>query len=118
MTASASAGGVSVTATAEPVSVMWSMGDGGSVTCRGPGTPYPSDPSVHPPLLSPTCGYTYGRPTATPREKSFPVTATVDWRVTWSGTGNSGGTFPNLRTSSGTQVQVAEVQALVTNVSS
>ncbi|MEY9935403.1 hypothetical protein ABH926_010085 [Catenulispora sp. GP43] len=118
VTASASAGGVSVTATAEPVSVMWSMGDGGSVTCRGPGTPYPSDPSVHPPLLSSTCGYTYERPTATPRDKSFPVTATVDWQVTWSGTGNSGGTFPNLRTSSGTQVQVAEVQALVTNVSS
>lgn len=116
VTASASAGGASVTATATPVSVMWSMGDGRSVTCRGPGTPYPSDPSVHPPLSSPTCGHTYQRPT--PQGRSFPVTATVDWQVVWSGTGNSGGTFPNLRTSSGTQVQVTEVQALVTGVSS
>ena len=116
VTASASAGGASVTATATPVSVMWSMGDGRSVTCRGPGTPYPSDASVHPPLSSPTCGHTYQRPT--PQGRSFPLTATVDWRVAWSGTGNSGGTFPNLRTSSGTQVQVTEVQALVTGVSS
>lgn len=118
VTASASAGGVSVTATATPVSMKWSMGDGGSVTCHGPGTPYPSDPSVHPPLLSPTCGYTYGRPSTEPQARSFPVTATVEWQVTWSGSGNSGGTLPNLRTSSGTKVQVAEVQALVTNVSS
>lgn len=118
VTATASAGGVSVTATATPVSVFWSMGDGQSVTCHGPGTPYPSDPSVHPPLSSPTCGYTYPRPTATPRNRSFPVTATVEWQVTWSGTGNSGGTLPNLRTSSGTNVQVSEVQALVTGVSS
>ncbi len=118
VTANASAGGVSVTATATPASVMWSMGDGGSVTCHGPGTPFPSDPSAHPPLLSPTCGYTYPRPSTTLQGASFPVTATVDWQVAWSGTGNSGGTFPNLRTSSGTQVQVTEVQALVTGVSS
>ena len=116
VTASASAGGASVTVTATPALVTWSMGDGGSVTCHGPGAPYPSDPSVHPPLLSPTCGYNYPRPTA--RGRSFPVTATVDWNVAWSGTGNSGGTFPNLRSASGTQVQVTEVQALVTGVSS
>ena len=118
VTESASAGGASVTATATPVSMTWSMGDGGSVTCRGPGTPYPSDPAAHPPLSSPTCGWTYERPSATTQARSFPVTATVDWQVAWSGTGNSGGTFPNLRTSSGTQVQVTEVQALVTGVSS
>ena len=116
VTASASAGGASVTATATPVSVMWSMGDGGSVTCRGPGTAYPSDPLLHPPLSSPTCGYKYQRPTT--QGQSFPVTATVSWQVAWSGTGNSGGTFPDLRTSSRTQVQVTEVQALVTGVSS
>lgn len=113
VTASAAAAGASVTATAKPVSVTWSMGDGGSVTCHGPGTAYPSDPSVHPPLSSPTCGYEYLR-----AGRSFPVTATVDWQVAWSGTGNSGGSLPDLHSLSATQVQVTEVQALVTGVSS
>jgi DNA-binding transcriptional LysR family regulator len=34
-----SAGGVSVTATATPQSVAWSIGDGSTVICPGPGTP-------------------------------------------------------------------------------
>ena len=39
-TATASVPGMSVTATAVPVSVRWSTGDGGGVTCQGAGTPW------------------------------------------------------------------------------
>ncbi|MET8479990.1 hypothetical protein ABZV68_22795 [Streptomyces clavifer] len=40
VSASASAGGVTVTATAKVTTVRWAMGDGATVTCHGPGTPY------------------------------------------------------------------------------
>lgn len=40
VTATARAGAVSVTATATVANVVWAMGDGQSVTCTGPGTPY------------------------------------------------------------------------------
>ena len=40
-------GSVSATAVATPVWVGWSMGDGGSVVCHGPGTPFdPDEPAV------------------------------------------------------------------------
>lgn len=40
LSASATAGGVTVTATAKVTTVRWAMGDGTTVTCHGPGTPY------------------------------------------------------------------------------
>lgn len=118
VTATASAGSASVTATATPVSVTWSMGDGNLVTCHGPGTPYPSDASAHPPLSSPTCGYTYLRPSDDAPGQTFPVTATTEWHVVWSGSGHASGSLPDLHTAAGTQVKVCEVQVLVTGVSS
>jgi hypothetical protein len=118
VTATASAGSASVTATATPVSVTWSMGDGSHVTCHGPGTPYPSDASAHPPLSSPTCGYTYLRPSDDAPGQTFPVTATTEWHAVWSGSEHASGSLPDLHTAAGTQVKVGEVQVLVTGVSS
>ncbi|GJF25027.1 hypothetical protein SHO565_55910 [Streptomyces sp. HO565] len=37
--ATASAGAATVTATATVTSIRWTMGDGSTVTCTGPGTP-------------------------------------------------------------------------------
>jgi len=109
VSATASVPGVSVTAVARPVSVEWAMGDGSTVTCAGPGTPYGIGGNPQSP--SPDCGYTYrissaGRPGGT-----FAVSATVDWTVTWSGAGQSG-VFPGLTTTSGAGFAVAESQAL------
>nr|WP_233627766.1 hypothetical protein [Saccharopolyspora sp. HNM0986] len=42
---------------------------------------------------------------------SYPVAAEVSWTVTWSGAG-TGGTFPNLTTTSSATFAVAESQAL------
>ncbi|MFD5787090.1 ATP/GTP-binding protein [Streptomyces sp. NPDC127037] len=39
-TATATAGGVTVSATAKVRSIRWDMGDGNTITCLGPGTPY------------------------------------------------------------------------------
>ncbi|MER6241081.1 ATP/GTP-binding protein [Streptomyces clavifer] len=54
VSASATAGGVTVTATAKVTSVRWSMGDGATVTCHGPGTPYRKSREV---TESPDCGH-------------------------------------------------------------
>ncbi|GHJ97725.1 hypothetical protein SNE510_72440 [Streptomyces sp. NE5-10] len=60
VSASASAGAVTVTATAKVTSVRWVMGDGTTVTCAGPGTPYKTGYGA---TDSPTCGHRYTRPT-------------------------------------------------------
>jgi len=111
ISATASVPGISVTATAVPRSVTWSMGDGGTVTCNGPGTPYLA--GADPASASPDCGYTYRRSSASQRDETFQVAATVAWTVTWSGGGESG-TFPTMTTSATTAFRVAESQAVAT----
>ncbi|MCR3721141.1 MULTISPECIES: hypothetical protein [Prauserella salsuginis group] len=110
-TATASVPGVSVTATARPTSVSWSMGDGTTLTCRGPGTEFPAD--ADPGSASPDCGHTYQRSSAGAADARFPVTATVSWQITWSGAGEQG-RFPNMATDDETSFRVAEAQALGT----
>ena len=101
--------GVSVTAVATPAAVVWDMGDGATVTCSGPGTPFVAggDPSA----ASPDCGHTYRSSSAGQPGQVFPVTTTVSWTVTWSGAGD-GGTFPDLDSTIATTFRVAEVQVL------
>lgn len=109
--ATAQVPGVMVTAVARPTSVSWSMGDGDSVSCRGPGTPFP--PGGDPRAASPDCGHVYRDSSAAEAGQAFPVIATVHWSVTWWGAGQRG-TFPDLTTSARTQFRVAEAQALGT----
>lgn len=110
ISATASVPGVSVTAVARPMSVTWSMGDGGSVTCDSPGTAFTGG---DPKSASPDCGYTYRTSSAGQPADAFPVTATVNWTVTWSGAGQ-GGTFPKMTTSASTAMRVAESQGIAT----
>jgi len=111
MSATASVADVSVTAVATPRSVSWSMGDGTTLTCTGPGTPF--RPSSDPRSASPDCGHTYRSSSASHIGQAFVVSATVHWTVRWSGAGQSG-VFPDLTTTSTTALRVAEVQALNT----
>lgn len=106
VSATASVPGVSVTATAKPTKVAWSMGEGGSRTCDGPGTAYSSD--RNPRSASPDCGYTYRRASG---GDGFAVSATVSWSVSWSGAGQSG-TFDGLSTTDSTTFVVEEVGAV------
>ncbi len=107
--ATASVPGVSVTATATPTRVAWVMGDGSTVSCAGPGTPFPAQGD--PQAASPDCGHTYQRSSAGAPGERFPAVATVSWRITWSGAGASG-TFPDMTTSAAASFRVAEAQAL------
>lgn len=105
-TATASVPGLSVTATAKPVKLVYATGDGPAVTCAGPGTAWTS--GTDPEKASPTCGHTYTRP------GSFRLTATVTWQVSWAGGGQTG-TVPDLTTTATLALEVTESQALNTN---
>ncbi len=109
-TATASVPGVSVTATARPVKANWSMGDGDSVVCNGPGTAW--KPGTDPASSSPDCGYTYHRSSAGAAGNKFTVAVTISWNVTWAGAGKSG-TIPGLATTGTVQVPVQESQAVI-----
>lgn len=109
--ATASVPGLSVTATARPVSASWSMGDGGSVRCQGPGTAW--TPGADPRASSPDCGYTYQASSAASPGGRHTVTVTVTWDVTWAGAGQSG-SVPGLTTTGAVQVRVEESQAVIT----
>lgn len=78
--------GLTMRLTAQWTSTTFEMGDGQSRTCTAT-TPYPEHPETYG-SPSPTCGYTY-------RKRSKPgadytVTATTQWRVSWSAGGRSG----------------------------
>jgi len=113
-----SAGGVSLTMNAVPVSAVWSMGDGTTVTCRGPGTPYPAVKPKDPMAASADCGHAYTAPSESLPQGSYPVSVTTHWKVTWSTTTGLSGNEPDLTAVASTRLRVAEVQALVTKVGS
>jgi hypothetical protein len=106
-TASASADGITVTATAEVSKIVWTMGDGASVTCSGPGTPYTSSEGM---AQSPTCGHMYSKTSAGAQNGKFPVTATSTWTINWQGGGQAGQLTEVRQTN--VQVAVGEVQVV------
>lgn len=101
VTRTASAGGFSVTATARADRIVWQMGDGTTVTCRGPGTAYADSFGRR---SSPDCGHTYTR------QGTYTVRAISHWTVQWSGMGLSG-TIPLSFTQS-TTITMGEAQVL------
>jgi hypothetical protein len=90
-----------VTATAKAQRTVWTMGDGSTVTCTGPGTPYAASYGKQ---SSPTCGHTYTR------QGIYTVRATTYWVVTWAGIGQTG-TIP-LNFSDTTTITMGEAQVL------
>ncbi|WP_460808586.1 hypothetical protein [Nocardioides salsibiostraticola] len=108
-TASASAGGITVTATARIHDITWEMGDGTTVTCTGPGTPYTASYGSK---ASPDCGHTYEKSSSTASGRKFLVTATSDWVITWAGAGQTG-TIRLDGLSRSVEIAVGEAQVLV-----
>jgi hypothetical protein len=106
-TASASAGGITVTATAKVSKIVWKMGDGSSVTCNGPGTPYQASEGM---AQSPTCGHVYSKTSAGAKSGRFPVTATSTWTIDWQG-GGQAGQLTEIRQTN-VQVAIGELQVV------
>lgn len=110
ITASASAGGITVTATARVDTITWSMGDGSTVVCQGAGTPYDES---YGDAQSPDCGHVYTVTSAGEPGGKFTVAATSDWVIDWAGAGQTG-TIRMDELQRSVQIAVGEAQVLVT----
>lgn len=128
LSATVSAGGVTVTAIASLTSTTWTLGEPGrnpaftgykpgpavTVTCQGAGVPPSPDVDWK---VEPECGHTFrwrSLPERTGGTGKWPITATTTWNVTWqSNTGQSGAT--TLTASSQDAVEVGEYRILLVN---
>lgn len=109
ITESASAGSITVTATAKVLHITWDMGDGTEVACDTAGTPYKPEFGRKD---SPDCGHTYTKSSAQEPGDVYTVTATSSWVVTWSGAGQTG-TIRLDGLNRSTQIRIGEAQVLV-----
>lgn len=113
--ASVTDGGVAVTVTATPTSVLWNLGNGAALSCAGPGVLYNSSLPAN--SQSTYCTYTWPAPSFSQPNGIYDVTATIEYQVATAVTGATN-TTPNLGTHLGptahATVEVTEVEALGT----
>lgn len=102
-----SVGGLSVSLEAHVSKIVFDMGDGSKVTCRGAGQKWTR--SVLPGQKSPVCGHVYAKPSL-PRGP-YKITATTHWAVAWTVTGQRG-VIPFVQVASNA-LPVGELQVLV-----
>ncbi len=99
-----------VTVRAAPTHVRWVMGDGGGVTCLGPGVAWTSGASDD----ATDCKYTYTSSSYGEPEGRFEASVTVTWEFEWWINDVYQGVFGAVDLSSSFGVAVAEIQALGT----
>lgn len=100
--------GLTVSLRAQLTSVSYQMGDGHTLRCAGPGTPWTS--AVRPGQKSPNCGYTYQQPSLP--KGPYTVTARTTWAVTWTAGGGAGVIDVDSAPAT-TELPVGELQVLV-----
>jgi hypothetical protein len=106
MSATASIPGLAATVTAQPTQTVWDMGDGTTVSCSGPGTPY--DPQRPDADQSTDCAHVYQH------DGTYTVTATIVWTVSWSATNGAGGSLGTVQRSTQFTLSVEQRQAVIT----
>jgi hypothetical protein len=109
--ATAAIPGLGVTLTAEPLETQWDMGNGETVTCAGPGSPWQPDVAT-----DTACTYTYRwSSTATQPDGVYHVTASTIWSRTWQCQPACGsGSLPDLTRSTSLDLTVLQGQAVIT----
>lgn len=105
----ASVPGLSVTATAQVKAINWSMGDGNTVRCEGPGTPYDKSMGTK---NSPTCGHRYVKTSHKLPNCKYPVTAVAQWDITWQSTLGDNGQI-SLTQQAATQLRIGEAVPVI-----
>ena len=126
VTATTSAGPVTVTATATPTQLVFSYQDGlggtKTVTCNGPGTPFSDQlaASENParPILaaSPDCGWVWQHSAAGSPDQRLQVSGRVVYDLVWRVTGApGGGPLGALNSPTSTyRVTVGQIEAVIT----
>lgn len=108
MSARAAAGTVWAEVEVTPAQMRFAPGDGSTgVVCPGPGRPWQEADGNAAPSAG-GCGYRYKHVAAAP------VTATlsIEWQVTWRGSGGTGGTLPAITTQASSLFVVQQVQVV------
>lgn len=113
ITITVTAGPVWATAVAAPVSLMYSPGGGlPGVSCPGPGTPFQAGVPVGQQRTD--CSYTYDLPSADQPGDVYQAAVTVGWRISWTGSGHSGGVLTgDFPVSFPLHIQIGQAEALV-----
>ena len=112
-TASAAAGPVWAQVSVTPVALTFTPGDTAStVSCAGPGKVWTAQagPWTHAPG---GCDYSYPQSTYGYPGGQLTATYGIVWRAVWTGSGGSGGTFPDVTTTATSRFAVAEAQAVI-----
>jgi hypothetical protein len=112
------AGAVWGKATATPVSLGFTPGDGShSVSCPGPGSPWKAnDQTWLAPVNPQGCSYRYLQSSlGVGGDDQVTATYTITWNVTWTGSDGTGGAFNNMQSQTTSRFGVAEVQTVVVN---
>jgi hypothetical protein len=109
--ATAAVPGLSATATATPTTVTWDMGDGTTVTCDGPGTPY--NAAIGDDAQSTDCSHTYIHTSDDQADGAYAATVTIEWGIAWTATNGQAGTLPSTSRTTTFSVPVTERQAVV-----
>jgi hypothetical protein len=114
-TVTVTAGAAWATVVAAPIGLVFHPGARLSpVSCAGPGTAYDRrEPSAQ---QHTECSYTYQRPSIGQPESVYHASLTVTWRVSWTGSGGTGGVLDAaLEVPVGLTIPVVQGEALVTS---
>ncbi len=102
-----SVGPVSATVVARPIGLLFEPGDGGdAVRCPGPGRAWTEADGNDAPESG--CGYRYEHVT----DGTVTSRLGILWRVTWTGTGGTGGTLPTMETITDAPLRVLQIQVV------
>ena len=103
-------GVTTVTVRATPIHARWVMGDGGGITCLGPGVAWSSGASEG----DTDCSYTYEHSSYGEPEGRFEASVMVTWEFEWWINDVYQGAFGSVDLSASFGVEVAEIQAVET----
>ena len=111
---SATAGGITATATARPVALELDPGDGtGVVSCVGPGRAWVFGVDKNFDVAPGGCSHAYRRSSYGSPDGMVTARYAIRWRVSWTATGGASGVLADVVTTSTVRYAVAEAQAVV-----
>ncbi|MGH1494201.1 MAG: hypothetical protein ACRBK7_33225 [Acidimicrobiales bacterium] len=107
LSASETAGFVSVEVFATPTEMTWTFSDGTTTTCNGPGRAWT------PRAINPPCSVMFAGSSAGQPNDAYQATATVSWVFTWTVNGTDQGEFDTaFLATTNFELQVGEIQSV------